>query len=114
MNYLALVAFSLWSGLISAKITVFTPENSPRFVSDLIAKSQLSDYGVSDSELLKFLFLITSLAIYVDVYAKRSFLNKLLTYLNQKDTIAQKKKDSPGIDMYGKEVTDFVIYLKIR
>ena len=41
-------------------------------------------------------------AIYVDVYAKRSFLNKLLTYLNQKDTIAQKKKDSPGIDMYGR------------
>ena len=67
---------------------VYAPENSPRYMSDFATPNRNRvDYGVND-------------AIYVDVYAKRSILNKLLTYLNAKDTIAQMKMASPGIDQY--------------
>ena len=77
--------------LVSSQLTVwvYTPEKAPRYVSDLANLPNLHrlDYGANE-------------AIYVDVYAKRSILNKLLTYLNTKDTISNMKKDSPGIDQY--------------
>lgn len=77
--------------LVSSQLTVwvYTPEKAPRYVSDLanLPNLQRFDYGANE-------------AIYVDVYAKRSILNKLLTYLNTKDTIANMKKESPGIDQY--------------
>ena len=75
-------------GLASTQIVTYAPENSPRYMSDRATPNRNRvDYGVSD-------------AIYVDIYAKRSILNKLLTYLNTKDTIAQMKEASPGIDQY--------------
>ena len=67
--------------------TKVTPEDSPRYMSDLTVSRKRVEYGATDT-------------IYVDIYAKRTLLNKLLTYLNTKDTIANMKQESPGIDQY--------------